>query len=159
MSPTWYGAAPGTPSIPDSQQWVLLAGSGSLPPASSTTGPRGRPLTRSRLIQLANGKGLGLASILVRRNWEVGRDFQSTVGRSLDIQENLQAFDVPASTPPAKVVPDGVVPAIRISAAGLRSIRLDGAFVEVIDEGFIDFFEAKVPLPAQHHASAIGALG
>lgn len=143
MSSTWYGVALDTPSIPDSQQRMLLAGSGDFLPASSTTGPRGRPLTRPRLIQLANSKGLGLANILVRRNWEVGRAFQSTVGRSLDIQENLQAFDVPASTPPAKVVPDGLVPAMRISVAGLRAIRLDGAFVEILDEDFIDFFEAK----------------
>jgi hypothetical protein len=140
MSYTWYGEAPDASSSLDSQPHVLWAGSGGIPPGASTTGPRGRPLTRARLVQLANGIGLGLTSILVRSNWEVGRAFQLTVGRSLDIQENFQAFDVPASMPPVKVVPDGVIPAMRISAAGLRAIRLDGAFIEILDE---DFFETK----------------
>lgn len=122
-------------------QPVLLAGGSDEPDALDAL--PGLPLTRARLRELARNNGIGVSGAPVTCNWEVGKAFQRTALRSLDIRENYRPFATPKREAHKSVIPDGVLVAGRINLMGGVSFRADGAFVEVIDSDFVDFCEAK----------------
>jgi hypothetical protein len=119
-------------------QWAVSDGP---PPTAGPDGPRGQPLTRERLLILASSRGIGLSPVLVQRNREVGVAFQWTLSQALGIAQNKRAFDTPGRTPYQSVIPDGVLTAVRINVLNGPSVRLDGAFLEIV--GPEDFLEVK----------------
>lgn len=137
----WEEAPAVRQASPRPIQPVLLAGGPDEPDAPGAL--PGLPLTRARLRELARSKGIGVSGAPVTCNWEVGKAFQRTALRSLDIPENFLPYDTPNRVAHKSVIPDGVLVAGRINLLGGVSFRADGAFVEVIDLDFVDFCEAK----------------
>jgi hypothetical protein len=138
---SWEEAHAVAPGPRLSIQPVLLAGGPDEPGAPEAL--PGLPLTRARLRELARSKGIGVSGAPVTCNWEVGKAFQRTALRSLDIPENFLPYATPKRVAHKSVIPDGVLVAGRINLLGGVSFRADGAFVEVIDSEFVDFCEAK----------------
>jgi len=125
-------------------EWVVRPVSSG---ASIPTGLRGVPLTRERLITLALSRGIGLNPVPVQRNWEVGMAFQWTLCRALSLIPNTGAFEAPGRVAAKRVIPDGVLPAVRINLQGMPTFRLDGAFLEVIGpESFLEVKAQQRPI-------------
>jgi hypothetical protein len=111
------------------------------------SGPRGIPLARERLLTLALSRGIGLNPVPVQRNWEVGMAFQWTLCRALNLIPNTGAFEAPGRIAAKSVIPDGVLPAVRINLQGMPTFRLDGAFLEVIGpESFLEVKAQQRPI-------------
>ena len=109
--------------------------------ASTPPGPRGLPLTYERLHALARSRGIGLSLVPVRRNWEVGMAFQRTVLNALDVAPNTESFPTPGRGTHKSGIPDGVLPAMRISVLGRPTFRMDGAYLKIL--GPENFLEVK----------------
>ena len=67
--------------------------------------------------------------------------FQWTICRSLAITPNTEAFPTPGRSAHKSGIPDGVLPAIRITLLGRPTFRLDGAYLEIL--GPENFLEVK----------------
>ncbi len=103
-----------------------------------------QPLTVARLVELAQGRGIGLNGARVTRNREIGVSFQGAVLRSLDVVANHRAFPTPRRTHHRSVIPDSLLTAERLTFAGRTSFDPEGAFLEIIGDDFLDMLEVKM---------------
>ncbi|HYO56736.1 hypothetical protein [Archangium sp.] len=73
--------------------------------------------------------------------------FQRTVLDSLDVAPNTASFPTPGRSAHKSGIPDGVLPAIRISLLGRPTFRLDGAYLKVLGpENFLEVKALKRPI-------------
>jgi hypothetical protein len=118
-----------------------------------------RPLTMTRLRQLAWSQGIGLSGADVTRNREVGRALQLAVGRSLDVPENFERFPTAARSRYSSVVPDGLLLAGRFQMLGGVSFNPRGAFLEVVDSDFLEVKGRRGSLTlSTAHAQILGLI-
>jgi hypothetical protein len=138
--------ASGPPRAPE--PLALRTGAYAQPGGAGGSGPSAPglkvPLTMARLVQLATAKGIGTAGAAVTRNREIGLAFQTTVLRSLDIEENTEKFPAPGRGGPyTSVIPDSVLLAGRINLAGRLTFNPRGALLEVFGAECLEFLEVK----------------
>jgi hypothetical protein len=127
---------------------ALLAGGTGGPKVPAGSGPSGaapmQPLTVRRLVQLAHERDIGVAGARVTRNRDIGLAFQRTTMASLDIPENFVPFPTTRRAHHGAVIPDGLVTAAKLQLAGRIFLDPEGAFLEVIDDDFLDMLDVKV---------------
>jgi len=124
-------------------QVVLVSGT-TTPDASGTR--KWQPLTVSRLVELAREKGIGVGCARVECNRQIGMAFQTAVSRCLEVAVNFRAFPTSVRTRHKAVIPDGLIPALKLSSLGRFNVHPEGAFLEVVGDEVLELLEVKARL-------------
>jgi len=141
---------------------VLLASAPGQGGGAGGSGNRGltawQPLTVARLVEIAQGKGIGVNGARVTRNREMGVSFQGAVLRSLDVVANHRAFPTPNRTHHQAVIPDSLITAERLTLTGMTSFDPEGAFLEIVSDDFLDMLEVKMRTSPINLSTARGQI-